>query len=83
MNRYRITSKQILGAKKFLKDGKTRGVAAWATKFKDQLSTKGGKLYFDDKLIIPREGVEDYLRKRLYDKNGDYNSPGTAHTTNS
>ena len=80
MNRYRITSKQIFGAKKFLKDGKTRGVAAWATKFKDQLSTKGGKLYFDDKLIIPRDGVEDYLRKRLYDKNGDLQqSRDSAH----
>ena len=80
MNRYRISGPQIKKAKKYLKDGKPRGVPAWATKFKDKLSVKVGKLYYEGKLIIPREDVDDYLRKRLYDKNTDLQqSRDSAH----
>ena len=80
MNRYRISGHQIKKAKKFLKDGKPRGVPGWATKHKDKLSVKAGKLYYDDKLVVPREDVNDYLRKRLYDKNTDLQqSRDSAH----
>ena len=67
MNRFKLTRKSIEKAKKFLKDN-TPG-PTWAVRFKEDLSVKNGKLLFKKAPIVAAEDVEDYLRKRLYDKN--------------
>ena len=72
MNRYKIDKEGIAAAKKFLKTGKGHLQAPnWAIKFKDQLKVNGSKIMFENRELIPREDVEDYLRKRLYSKGDD------------
>ena len=80
MNRFRISEKQIKKVKQYLKDGKTDSVPKWGLRFKDKLKVVGNILKYDDKTIIPREKVNDYLRKRLYDKDADLqHSRDSAH----
>ena len=69
MNRYQILEKDIPKVKAFLKNGKTDGVPKWAIRFKDTLSVKNGKVFFEQtKQVVPKEQVETYLRDRLYSK---------------
>ena len=72
MNRYKISKDSLAKAKEFVSTGKKHLEAPnWAVKYKDSLKIKAGKLYFEDRLIIPRENVEAYLRKRIYSKGDD------------
>ena len=67
MNRFRILEKDIPKVKSFLKNGKTDGVPKWAIRFKNKLSQKNGKIFFEEtKQVVPKEQVDTYLRKRLY-----------------
>ena len=69
MNRYQILEKDIPKVKAFLKNGKTDGVPKWAIRFKDKLSVKNGKVFFEQtKQVVPKDQVETYLRDRLYSK---------------
>ena len=64
MNRYRFTEKTISAAKKFIKgDGKRE--PAFLKRFKG--TVKDGKLYLDDKLVVPKEKVETFLRNKIYE----------------
>ena len=72
INRYKILKADVANAIKFLQTKKGHlDVKPWVEKFKDNLSVKKNKLYFDDKEVIPRENVDTYLRRRLYSKNDD------------
>ena len=66
MNRYQIMENDLPNVKKFLKSGDKDGIPKWAIRFKDKLSVKQGKLYFDGKLVVPKEQVEKYIRSKLY-----------------
>jgi hypothetical protein len=67
MNRYKVYEKDFAAAKKFLSGkGFRKDSPSWAVKHKDKLSFKGGKLFFDNKEIVPVEKVESYLRDMLY-----------------
>ena len=52
--------------KGFLKSGSREGIPNWAVRFKDKLSVKRGKLMFDDKLIVAKEQIDEFLRKKIY-----------------
>ena len=69
INRYKFLLADIPKVKAFLKDNeKTNGVPHYAKKFKADITIKRGKLYYQDREIVPRENVEDYLRDKLYSK---------------
>ena len=70
MDRFKFTELSIKKAIQFLKNKKGKP-SAWVTKFKDDLSVKGGKIFFKDREVVPREKVSDLLRNELYKKNGD------------
>ena len=62
----------IAKAIKFVQTNKGHlDVAPWVEKFKSQLKVKNKKLYFEDREIVAREDVDNYLRKRLYSKQDD------------
>ena len=64
MNRYVFNEKTIAAAKKFLK-GDAKKEPAFLKKFKG--TVKDGKLYLDEKLVVPKEKVETFLRNKIYD----------------
>ena len=69
INRYKITKKGIAQAIKYLKSGKGHlSAPTWCEKFKNDLKVKNGSVFFQDREVVPREEVEKYLRKRLYNK---------------
>ena len=75
MNRYRFTDKDIGTTMKFLQTGKGHlELPKWAEKYQDDLKIKHKKLYYKEKLIVSREKLDGYLRKRLYDKKADITS---------
>jgi len=54
------------------KNKKTIDTPTWAVKFKDDLSVKGKTIYFKEKQqIVPKEKVNAFLRKKIYDKKAD------------
>ena len=69
MQRYQIMKNDLPNVRKFLTGGKREGIPKWAVRFKEKLNVKGGKLYFEEKLIVPKEDVETYIRSKLYSKN--------------
>ena len=72
INRYKITTKGLEQAVKFLKTGKGHlSVPTWVDKYKADLKVKNGKVFFQKRELVSRENVEDYLRKRLYSKDAD------------
>ena len=72
MNRYRFTDKDIGTTIKYLKTKKGHlELPKWAEKYNDDLKVKDNKLYYKEKLIVSREKLDGYLRKRLYDKKAD------------
>ena len=72
MDRYKITASILKKAISFLKSGKKNGnPPVWVTKYKDDLSVKGKKLFYKEREIISRERVDDVLRKELYKPSGD------------
>ena len=70
MDRFKITEAGLTKAKQFVKNG-NGSPPKWATKYKEHLSIKGGKLFYKERQVIPKERVDDVLRKELYKKNGD------------
>jgi hypothetical protein len=64
MNRYRFNEKTIVAAKKFLK-GEAKREPAFLKKFKG--TVKEGKLYLDDKMVVPKEKVDTFLRNKIYE----------------
>ena len=70
MDRYKFTEASLKSAIKFLKHQKGKPLA-WVTKFKDGLTVRAGKVYYNKRQIVPREKVDDVLRKELYKKGGD------------
>ena len=62
MFRYNFTKKNVDTAIKFLeKKGKTE--PSFLKRYKGSL--KEGKLYLDDKLVVPKEDGDKYLRERV------------------
>ena len=68
MERYKIVEKNLKAAIKFIKD-KSGTPPSYAVKYKDQLKIKGGKLFYNDREVIPQERRDEVLRKELYGKN--------------
>ena len=69
MNRYKFTDASIKKAIKYIKGAKTG--PTWAKKFKDDLSVKSGKVFYKGMQVVPKERVDDVLRKEIYQPNGD------------
>jgi len=70
MDRFKITDTNLKHAKAFLKTGKGKH-PVWTSKYKDDLTFKGNKLYYKEREVVSRERVDDVLRKELYRKDGD------------
>ena len=68
MNRYKIGAEQIPIVKKFLAGKAVNSVPNWAKKYKSDLSVKRGKVFYQEKEIVPKENVNEYLRKIFYTK---------------
>ena len=69
MQRYKFTVGGVSKAVQFLK-GKSEDAPAWAKRFKDELKTSGGKVFYKGLEIIPSEKVEEYLRREMFKKDG-------------
>ena len=70
MDRFRITEAAFKKGLNFLEKG-TGKPPIWCTRFKEDLSVKGGKIYYAKREIIPKERVNSVLRFEFYKKNGD------------
>ena len=70
MERYKIVEKNLKAAIKFIKHG-TGTPPRYAVKFKDQLSVKGSKLYYNDREVVPQEQQDDVFRRELYGKKSE------------
>lgn len=70
MNRFKFSKAALKKAISFLEQ-KTKTGPVWASKFKDELKVKNGKLFYQDRQIVAREDVDTLLRSELYKKNGD------------
>jgi len=62
VNRYRFSQKTIDSAKAYLKD-KKGAKPSFLNKYTG--TVKNGKLYLDDKLVVPKDRVETYLRNKI------------------
>ena len=68
MQRFKFTIPKIEQALKYLKTKK--GAAPnWCHKYEKELQVKAGKIFFEEKEIIPREEVDSVLRDEFYTKN--------------
>ena len=70
MNRYKFSRDNIEKAIQFLQ-GKTKEGPTFATRFKDRLVVKKKKLFFEEKEVVPREDVDEVLRREIYKIDGD------------
>ena len=70
MHRYKFSADSVKKAKSFLQ-GKANTGPAWASKFKDNLKIKDGKIFYEDKQIVAKEEVDALLRKEIYKVDGD------------
>ena len=70
MDRFKFTEANVKKAIVFKKTGKGKP-STWVAKYKDDLTTKGSKLFYKKRQVVPREKVDDVLRTELYKKNGD------------
>ena len=72
MFRYKIKRGDLNTVKKYLKtkSGKLQ-LPSWGIRFKDSLSLKGDVVMYNGKEIVPRENIEQYLRKRIYSDAAD------------
>ena len=72
MNRYKFTEENIRQAIKFLKSGGSapRVGPNWAKRFKDDLKVKGSKVFYKDLEVVPDEKIDDYLRDKMFKKDG-------------
>ena len=69
-HRYKFSADSVKKAKSFLQ-GKANTGPAWASKFKDNLKIKDGKIFYEDKQIVAKEEVDGLLRKEIYKVGGD------------
>ena len=69
MHRYKFTNEGISQSVAFLK-GKSQDAPAWAKRFKEDLKVKGKKVFYKELEVIPQEGIDDYLRTKMFEKNG-------------
>ena len=67
MNRYKFSLGNLAKAIKFI-GGKSPLAPPFAKKFKDDLTVKKKKLFYEDKEIVAKEKVDDLLRDILYKK---------------
>ena len=65
MNRYKFNKDNIKNAIKFV-SGKANTGPSFAKKFKDELSVKNKKLFYNEKEVVPAEKVDDLLRSKIY-----------------
>ena len=70
MFRFKFTEKNVNAAIKYLRDGKGTP-PKYAVKFKDELTIKGKKLFYNGKEVIPRERMEAVMREALYKEKSD------------
>ena len=70
MEKFRINEQNMSDAITFIKTGKGKP-PRYATKYKDQLTVRKGKLYFDEREVVPLEKRDATLRALLYDKDSD------------
>ena len=70
MDRFKITDAAIKQAIEYIKTEKGKP-PRWVSKYKDDISLKGNKLYYKEREVISKERVDDVLRTELYKKNGD------------
>ena len=63
VNRFRFTDSTVKQAKMYLKDGKGTQ-PAFLKRFKGHV--KDGRLYLDDKMVVPRERVDSFLRNKIF-----------------
>ena len=68
MNRYKFTEENIQQAIKFLKGAKAG--PNWAKRFKDDLKAKGSKVFYKELEIVPESKIDDYLRDKMFKKDG-------------
>ena len=64
VNRYKFSQKRIEQAKKYLKTKKGEQPSFLKVM---KGSVKEGKLFLDDRLVVPKEKVETYLRNKILD----------------
>jgi hypothetical protein len=64
INRFRFTEKSISQIKNYLK-GKSKTEPNVLKKFKGEI--KGNTLYIDDKRVIEKSNVDEYLRQKIYE----------------
>ena len=69
MNRFKLTSDGVAQTVAFLKD-KTKPAPVWAKRFRDDLVAKGTKVFYKGLEVIPVDKVDDYLRDRMFKKDG-------------
>ena len=70
MDRFRVTDATLKSAIKFIKTGKGKA-PMWATRYKEDLSVKGSKLFYKTREVVSKERVSEVLRDELYKKDGD------------
>lgn len=63
-------AKDLVNVRSFLKTGKTRGIPGWATKFKNDLTVDGFDVLYKGRVIVPKEKVDEFIRKKLYSTDG-------------
>ena len=68
MNRYKISEKDLKSVIEKLKGKDVPSLPNWFKKNKETLSIKNGKLFFDEKEVIPREKIDATLRDAFYKK---------------
>ena len=66
MQRYKFTEKNIKQAIGGLKGEKGK-TPKFYTKYKEKLTTKDGKLFYEKKEVVPKTGIDKILRALLYD----------------
>ena len=69
MQRYKFTEKNIKQAIAAL-GGKGKGPKFYI-KYKDTLTTKDGKLFYEKKEVVPKSQIDKVLRSLLYDKGSE------------
>lgn len=65
VNQYTFLKKQIPAVKNFI-EKKLQAVPNWAVELRGGLSVKKGKLFYENKQIVPEEDVKQILRNDVY-----------------
>ena len=68
MQRYKFTELNIKKAISALKGEKVKKAPKFYTKYKDKLTTRNGKLFYENREVVPKTQIDKILRSLLYDK---------------